>query len=410
MALPKKIKNNLKIYPKKELIERRQEMLDEITKSDTFLPDPILHDDLDLGMLNYVKDRFKINSGNQPIPIIPRILTIQRWGEIAQSWSFMNDDNNIELPFIGVVRRPDVQPGTNPSLQRTIPNRKTFHYNTVPNWNGNIQGADVYKIPQPVPIDITYDISIVCTKLRDLNVFNRIVLQQFASRQSYTQVKGHYIPIILENINDKSPIDDIDGRKYYQQTYTLTMLGFIIDDEEFEVKPAINRAILMSEIMDTKKQKENIIQDNIELVKIHFIADGSTTCFYFNEPIGELLLVTINGVVQSEDNDYYHIGHSTKITFVLAPEDGLKIEAIYYKSKSAIIKDQDGIQVYVGNYSTIYNGNNIIDVGVEISSVLSLSINGLLEHDSYQITDSSEITLTSNPVNGSEIFVVFFYR
>ncbi len=51
MGVPKR-KNNIDVYGGKEtyqgkqVIERRQELLDRITKSDSYLPDSILHEDL----------------------------------------------------------------------------------------------------------------------------------------------------------------------------------------------------------------------------------------------------------------------------------------------------------------------------------------------------------------------------
>ena len=198
MSYPKK--NDIKVYIEKENVERRGELLDKITEADTFLPDSVLHDDLDLGMLEFVKENLKVVSDEEQIPIIPKILTVQRWGEISNNWTFADDDGNMKVPFIGVIRRPDVQPGSNPSLIRTIPDRMEFHYATVQTWDGTQSGADIYKIPQPVPVDIGFEVTIVCQKFRDLNRFNKVVLQKFASRQAYTTVKGHYVPIILESI------------------------------------------------------------------------------------------------------------------------------------------------------------------------------------------------------------------
>ena len=255
MAYPRK--TNIEVYDQKENLERRQELLDRITNADTYLPDSVLHDDLDLGMLEFVKENFKVVSDDDQIPIIPKILTVQRWGEISNNWTFADDDGNMKVPFVGVVRKPDVQPGSNPSLIRTIPERREFHYATVETWDGQQRGADVYKIPQPVPVDIGFEVTIVCQKFRDLNKFNKIVLQKFASRQAYTTVKGHYVPIILENINDSSPIDSLDSRRYYVQTYNFLMLGFLIDPEEFEVKPAVNRLFLMTEFLETKITRKN---------------------------------------------------------------------------------------------------------------------------------------------------------
>ena len=52
MAVPKR-KNDISVYTGNQLVDRRQELLDRITKSDTNLPESIMHDDLDLGMLEF---------------------------------------------------------------------------------------------------------------------------------------------------------------------------------------------------------------------------------------------------------------------------------------------------------------------------------------------------------------------
>ena len=194
-------------------------------------------------MLDFVEKELDTTASGKRIPVIDRILTLQRWGEFSQTWSFSTEDKNVELPFIVVVRKPDVQYGTNPSLLYTIPDRKQFHFAKVPTWDGNRKGMDIYTIPQPIPVDIIYDVKIICNRMRELNRFNKIVMQKFSSRQAYTFVKGHYIPIILNSLGDESVIDT-EERRYYQQNYQFQLQGFLIDEDEFEVKPAISRSIL----------------------------------------------------------------------------------------------------------------------------------------------------------------------
>jgi hypothetical protein len=98
--------------------------------------------------------------------------------------------------------------------------------------------------------------------MRELNELNKVVMQKFSSRQAYTFIKGQYVPIILNNISDESQMN-IESRKYYVQNYDFTMLGYLIDENEFEVKPAIARVALLTEL-DTssfgrrrKKSPEN---------------------------------------------------------------------------------------------------------------------------------------------------------
>jgi hypothetical protein len=417
MGVPKR-KNNIDVYAGREtyqgkqVIERRQELLDRITKSDSYLPDSILHEDLDGGMLDFVKTNFKVVSDGNTIPIIPRILTIQRWGEFSNNWEFSDDDGNMKLPFVSIVRRPEVQPGTNPVVQRTIPDRSTFYYASVPTWNGNQLGADVYKMPQPVAIDITYEINIVCTKIRDLNKFNKIVLQKFSSRQSYTTVKGHYVPIILDSIEDNTPMELIDGRRFYLQNYKFTMLGFLIDSEEFEVKPAISRMILLNEFIEPKGYQKKFVNKIVDITVMSFTGDGMQTQFSVGESIGILFNVSVNGLLQERDVEYFHVSTTSKVTFSEAPSEGSSITITYYKGRNNIIVDTYGKTMQVSTEYYTYNGGSVsFTLLNSIDAIVTLDINGLVEEEGagFDITSSNVVTLLGEPVIGSVIGVTYLH-
>ncbi len=417
MGVPKR-KNNIDVYggretyQGKQVIERRQELLDRITKSDSYLPDSILHEDLDGGMLDFVKTNFKVVSDGNTIPIIPRILTIQRWGEFSNNWEFSDDDGNMKLPFVSIVRRPEVQPGTNPVVQRTIPDRSTFYYASVPTWNGNQLGADVYKMPQPVAIDITYEINIVCTKIRDLNKFNKIVLQKFSSRQAYTTVKGHYVPIILDSVEDNTPMELIDGRRFYLQNYKFTMLGFLIDSEEFEVKPAISRMILLNEFIEPKGYQKKFVNKIIDITVMSFTGDGMQTQFSVGESIGILFNVSVNGLLQERDVEYFHVSTTSKITFNEAPSEGSSITITYYKGRNNIIVDTYGKTMQVSTEYYTYNGNSLsFSLLNSIDAIVTLDINGLVEEEGsgFDITGPNVVTLLGEPVIGSVIGITYLY-
>jgi hypothetical protein len=408
MGLPKK--NNIDVYTHKEILARRQELLDQITKSDTYLPDSILHDDLDMGMLEFVKTNMKVISDGSQIPIIPKILTVQRWGEISNNWTFSDEDGNMKVPFIGVVRKPDVQPGTNPIVQRTIPDRRPFFYASVPTWNGTQLGANVYKMPQPVAIDIGFEITIVCQKFRDLNRFNKIVLQKFSSRQAYTTVKGHYIPIILDRISDNSPIESLENRRFYLQTYEFTMLGFLIDSEEFEIKPAINRLLLLNEFMSTKNYSTKTISRSIEVKNTVFIADGLTTVFSVGETIGFLFFVSINGLIQQRNIDYYWIGQTSRITFTTPPISGSIIMVSYYAGRSNVFQDAYGNLLFLEHENFVYDGSSLTFTTKNIiNNILYVEINGLVDQEGvgFDVTGPNLVTFSSTPIVGARIGISY---
>ena len=264
MPLPNKIKKTIPLTFPKTLYPRREQLLEKINKDGTYLPKSILHADLDGGMLNFVQNELQTIVDGQVIPMVDIIITSQNWSQFTETWNFQDLDSNVSPPFITVVRNPEVKFGTNPATIYNIPNRKQYFYAQVPTWDGNRNGMDIYKIPQPVPVDITYSVKIICNRMRELNALNKNILEMFASRQAYTTIKGHYIPIIMNNITDES-VMNIDKRKYYIQSYDFTMLGFLIDENEFEVAPAVSRVLTVIEFEKesfTRGRRKNIADES----------------------------------------------------------------------------------------------------------------------------------------------------
>jgi hypothetical protein len=94
--------------------------------------------------------------------------------------------------------------------------------------------------------------------MKDLNKFNRIIQRAFQSRQCYINVNGHPMPLHLESIGDESNIDDFENRRFYVQMFEMKLLGYILDEEDFEVIPTINRTMLTLEVED-----KNIVNNTI---------------------------------------------------------------------------------------------------------------------------------------------------
>ena len=310
MPLPKTIvKPTLPLVPRKVLSERREQLLEYIKEDGTYLPKSVLHADLDRGMLDFVKTELQVITAGKIVPMLDIIITSQNWAQYTETALFTDMDNNPSPPFITVVRNPEVKYGTNPSLQYTIPNRKQFYYASVPTWNGNEQGMDIYTIPQPVPVDIKYSIKIICNRMRELNQLNKVVMQTFASRQAYTFIKGQYVPIIMDNVSDESQMT-IESRKYYIQNYDFTMLGYLIDEDEFEVKPAIQRITQLIEIdTSTRRQKINKFPKNPNEFPIDFLfVSGNTTLIDMIDFSANMSLVGTDNIDTYDvyiNDDYY---------------------------------------------------------------------------------------------------------
>ena len=326
MAFPKKIKKNIPLNYPKTLFPRREELIDQINKDGTFLPKSILHADLDRGFLDFIKNELELSVDGKTVPTVDIIITTQNWAQFTETWNFVDLDFNVKPPFVTTVRTPEVKFGTNPAVLYNIPNRRQYFYATVPTWDGKKLGADVYKIPQPIPVDITYQVKVVCNRMRELNKFNQIVLGKFASRQAYATIKGHYIPIIWNNISDES-VMDIDKRKYYVQSYEFIMLGFLIDEEEFTVSPAINRVVQVFEpdgrLLTKKTRGPN---EPKEPRTIEYIFPSGTTevekTFTLYDSFSLLTTENVTSFDVYINNDYYG---SDLTTIQISTNDKMKI-------------------------------------------------------------------------------------
>ena len=267
MALPKKKNLNIK---RRYLDAGPKEYQDQfLDQNKSFLPRCVDHADLDAGFVSFVEDDLEMVVNGDKVPVL--FLTLSRWREFAKTWQNSDKYKNVKIPFISIVRKPDAQVGTNPADFK-IPIRKTFEYARIPVWDGNKKGVDIHKIPNPVGVDLTYTVRLFSYKMRQLNKLNKKVLQNFVSAQAYVNIKGHYFPIMLESIGDESTVDNLEGKRYYVQTYEMRLMGYLIDEDEFEVVPALERTFVTIEMDDkTPKVVTTFIKDDT-------MNDVNTTC------------------------------------------------------------------------------------------------------------------------------------
>ena len=251
-ALPKGFIKNLKITKPKVGFERRQEILDDIADQGTFLPRGVSYEDIDSSFIEFAENDLSIVIDGEKVPVI--FLTLQKWSEFSKTWQHSDKYKNVKMPFITIVRQPNPQVGTNQAGFYNIPGRNTYTYMKVPTFEGGRRGVDVYKIPQPTSVDFTYEVRLFCNRMRDLNKLNTKVQHAFQSIQFYVRVNGHPMPIQLKSIGDESNIEDFDKRRFYVQPFEMVLAGYILDEDSFEVIPAVNRAMAVFEIADRVRQ------------------------------------------------------------------------------------------------------------------------------------------------------------
>ena len=343
MGMPKGYMTNININPGKIGPERRQEILDDISDRGTFLPRGVLEEDMDQTLLAFLEtdERMSLSLDGKKVPVI--FLTIQRWTEFSKTWQFSDKYKNIELPFITVVRKPDIQQGQNQAGLWNIPVNRTYTYMKVPTWDGVRRGVDLYKIPQPTSVDMTYEVRMFTNRMKDLNKFNRLIQRAFQSRQCYINVNGHPMPLHLETIGDESNIDDFENRRFYVQLFEMKLLGYILDEDDFEVVPTINRGVMTLEIEDSRVYRDEDIA--FEPVKVN---NTVTYAFVFkpgaNNTFSFLIPYTINFTQIVEIHDVSRI-------VITVNGVGVFVGTVMTTPIMVTANDTVTIKVYKTNYS-----------------------------------------------------------
>lgn len=244
MALPKKknpeFKYNTEVNPPKVGTEYLKYGMDRIAKlmvdtdkNTKFLPRTIDLKNLDNSVLKYVKEgNMKLVIDGELVPVV--YLNNERWGEFAKTWKYSDGDKNLVTPFI-TIRRTKKEKGTRLGGKARVAQGRTFRYLDVPI---SEDGEVIYlrfKMPEPVNVDLSYDVRLFTKYQIDVNTYDEQVLRNFASIQEYVFIKGNPMPVLLDGMDEQNTVENIDGDRYFVTSYTLKLLGFIQDEKEFEI-------------------------------------------------------------------------------------------------------------------------------------------------------------------------------
>lgn len=236
-------KKDNKTYPSKTGKERVQELLEQTSDKSTNLPPSISLRDLDEAVFYLFKSKSGLSDdtrGNLECisPETKKVIDIfslekEKWAEFATTYKIQDKNAIPTMPFLTFRRDGAVEKGSHPTLRSTIPANVKFTYTQIYRWDGNELVVDRYKIPQPTPVDIKYEIKLFSHFITDINTMDQNIQTYFDSIQGYVKVKGHYMSVILDGVTSENQID-INVEKFYCNVYKLKLVGFIQDEKDFE--------------------------------------------------------------------------------------------------------------------------------------------------------------------------------
>lgn len=280
---PKRHRESLRLRDASVGYERRRMLAKYILEKGTPLPQPVEYEDLDKEMFSWLDKRLDIVYDGKKLPTY-KLFSNQKISEYTQTWSNLDETNNVIMNFKSVTRENNPQKGENQGSLFNIPGNRHYpmfckEYKLE---NGEI-GYELYSMTQPMSVNLLYTVSIICNKYELLNEFNQLMHNEFKSLQCYIRPNGHYMPMTLENVSDESEYA-IDDRRYYSQSFEVKLMAYIIRREDFKVSKIPSRFVVKMNNARVKTKKTKLSDNWLDsLSNATLYDDGKMSSISQNE-------------------------------------------------------------------------------------------------------------------------------
>lgn len=242
MLQPKPFLDKFKIRNTAFGVERRRNMAKLILEHGTEFPMPLTYEDIDIAVQEWLEN-LEIEYEGVKLPTY-KLYSNQRINEYSQSWSNLDESGNLVTNFKTITRDNNPKQGKINGNSFNIPGNRKYPMFIRPTLqeNGTI-AYDMYSMTQPMAVDFSFTVGIVCVKYELINKFNQLLLNQFKALECYIFPNNHSIMMKLDEVSDDSHYD-INDRKYYSQTFKITVNAYIIADSDYEVTRLPSRLVL----------------------------------------------------------------------------------------------------------------------------------------------------------------------
>lgn len=260
---PKKEIVPVKFRDKAIGVERRRNFAKEILHKETNFPKPLEYADIDKAFETFIdKELDMVDNDGKRIPTYT-LYSTQRFSEYSQTWEHTDENGNLLMNFKTVSRENNPNFGQNQGGLFNIPGnrRYTMLEKIVLDDNGT-EHMEVYSMGQPYAVDLKYKVNFVTNTFSTINTFNMKLNKLFRAKQCYIRPNGHYIPMVIESIDDTTSYG-LEERKFFVQQVTIKAMAYIINEEDFEVHKFAMRPRLFME-GERRRKKVTVDLDEYE--------------------------------------------------------------------------------------------------------------------------------------------------
>jgi len=255
-----------------EGVERRKALAFESFHKQGYAPKTISIQDIDQAFKDWAENALEISYDGKLLST-HFLLSIQRLSEFGKMWKINDPEGGLLLNFKTVSRQLDVKHGTQQGLGGyNIPqDNQWWPCGYIPVTENGIESIDVLEMKQPMPVDLTYYLSIFSTKLENVNQFATMVLNRFKSLEDYIRVQGQYMSMELQDISDETKYD-VEARRFYSQTCKILVKGYIIQETDFRRRRLQTRTLIAIDT-ESKNKPCVTIEDDDKCESVDLVVD-----------------------------------------------------------------------------------------------------------------------------------------
>lgn len=273
MQQPKNINKSYKTRNTPVGRERRLNMTKQTLDKQPHFPKAVTYADIDQCVFDWVDKQLDLTYMGQKLPTY-KLFSFLRLAEYVQMWEKIDEKGNIDANFKILTRENNPQHGENQGNNYNIPGEREYIiFKTEVAEEKGDEVTQIYTMKQPMSVNLVYKVNIVTTSFELLNTMNTKIQKEFKGLEKYIFPNGFAMPMMLDSVSDESDYT-IDDKKYYGQSYQIKVVGFIIEENDYNVRkiPSRKRVRFVSGMnRPAKKQKYDIGQfiDYSELEKMN---------------------------------------------------------------------------------------------------------------------------------------------
>jgi len=229
-------KRNLNPFFKKRGTERVDELMSLPHARSTYLPKGVTIENVSTAFVKAFRKggqfEFIAKSTNEIVEAISS--ENERFADLSKTYEKRDDEGVLTTPILVISRSDAVKNSQTPQSRYIEAGRNNFTILEVPYFDGVDKNLELYRVPLPVAVDITFDVKLTSPYLKDHDALSELITRKFSSINTYIEVNGYPVRLLLNNVSKNEELYSKDKKQIRETIYQITSTAKLRNVDEYE--------------------------------------------------------------------------------------------------------------------------------------------------------------------------------